>query len=49
MDGKSMTGAGSYEDAYVRTRDGWKFQSRKLVMRFFAPHLAGWAESAEKK
>ena len=49
VDGKSMTGAGFYEDAYVRTRAGWKFQTRKLVMRYFTPHLAGWAESAEKK
>ena len=49
VEGKSMTGAGFYEDTYVRTRWGWKFQTRKLVMRYFAPHLAGWAESAEKK
>jgi hypothetical protein len=37
VDGKSMTGTGHYEDAYVRTRFGWKFQSRKLVMRFWRP------------
>jgi hypothetical protein len=27
---------------YVRTADGWKFWSRKLNMRFFAPLLEGW-------
>lgn len=49
VDGKSMTGAGFYEDTYVRMREGWKFQARKLVMRYFSPHLTGWAESAEKE
>ena len=44
MEGKSMTGAGYYEDSYVRTPRGWKFQARKLVMRFFAPHLEGWTQ-----
>ena len=48
MDGRSMTGAGFYEDTYVRTSCGWRFRTRKLVMRFFAPHLAGWAESGTK-
>ena len=44
-DGVSMMGSGYYEDVYVRAGDGWKFQSRKLNMRFFAPLLEGWAES----
>jgi ketosteroid isomerase-like protein len=35
VDGQNMTGAGHYEDTYVKTRFGWKFQSRKLVMRFW--------------
>ena len=49
MEGKSMTGAGFYEDHYVRTARGWKFQARKLVMRFFSPHHDGWAENAGEK
>ena len=44
-DGVSMMGSGYYEDVYVRTADGWKFRSRKLNMRFFAPLLEGWAET----
>ena len=43
--GASMMGSGVYEDVYVRTADGWKFRSRKLNMRFFAPLLEGWAET----
>ena len=49
MGGKSMTGVGFYEDRYVRTARGWKFQARKLVMRFFGPHLEGWAERPGEK
>lgn len=46
--GQSMIGSGFYEDAYVRTTEGWKFQSRKLTLRFFVPLKAGWAEQAPK-
>ena len=42
----SMMGSGYYDDVYVRTAEGWKFQSRRLNMRFFAPLLEGWAEAA---
>jgi hypothetical protein len=41
--GRSMIGSGHYEDSYVRTKDGGRFCSRKLCMRFFSPHLDGWA------
>lgn len=44
-DGVSMMGSGHYEDVYIRTAGGWKFRSRKLNMRFFAPLLEGWAET----
>lgn len=47
-EGASMMGSGYYEDVYVRTVDGWKFQSRRLNMRFFVPLLEGWAESAHE-
>jgi ketosteroid isomerase-like protein len=44
-DGISMMGSGCYDDRYVRTAAGWKFQSRTLNMRFFAPLLEGWGET----
>ena len=44
-DGRSMLGSGYYRDRYVRLGDDWKFQSRSLVLRFFVPHLDGWAET----
>ena len=40
-----MLGSGYYRDRYVRLGDDWKFQSRSLVLRFFVPHLDGWAET----
>jgi ketosteroid isomerase-like protein len=43
VDGASMIGGGWYADRYVRTAEGWRFQSRKLTLRFFAPLAAGWA------
>jgi len=43
VDGKSMIGAGWYDDRYVRTADGWRFQSRKITLRFFVPLADGWA------
>jgi uncharacterized protein (TIGR02246 family) len=48
-DGVSMMGSGYYDDVYVRTPAGWKFQARKLNMRFFAPLLEGWAEGAPRE
>ncbi len=45
QDGRSMLGSGYYRDEYVRQGEGWKFQSRSLVLRFFVPHLDGWAET----
>jgi ketosteroid isomerase-like protein len=43
MGGKSMIGAGYYNDAYVRTAKGWKFASRHLTLKFFVPVQDGWA------
>jgi uncharacterized protein (TIGR02246 family) len=48
-DGVSMMGSGSYDDMYVRTAAGWKFRSRKLTMRFFAPLLEGWAADSPQE
>ncbi len=44
VDGQSMIGAGWYTDRYVRTAVGWRIQSRKLTLRFFASLADGWAE-----
>jgi ketosteroid isomerase-like protein len=43
--GQSMVGGGWYEDRYARTADGWRFRSRKVVLKFFAPLSEGWAGS----
>lgn len=37
-------GAGYYEDNYVNTLDGWKFQSR----RFYAVRMDQWPENLER-
>jgi ketosteroid isomerase-like protein len=42
--GQSMIGGGWYEDRYVRTADGWRFRSRKVVLSFFGPLSEGWAK-----
>jgi ketosteroid isomerase-like protein len=42
VDGRAMIGAGTYEDRYVRTADGWRFGFRRLVLRFFVPLGEGW-------
>ncbi len=41
--GTSMIGAGWYDDRYVRTATGWRFQARKVSLRFFVPLADGWA------
>ena len=43
VDGKSMIGAGWYDDRYVRTAEGWRIQSRRIQLRFFVPLSDGWA------
>ena len=43
VNGESMIGAGWYDDRYVRTPAGWRFQTRKITLRFFAPLRDGWA------
>jgi ketosteroid isomerase-like protein len=44
VNGDSMIGAGWYDDRYVRTAAGWRFQSRKITLRFFVPLRDGWAK-----
>jgi uncharacterized protein (TIGR02246 family) len=36
VDGKAMEGWGWYDDAYVRTGDGWRFQRRRLNLVHYA-------------
>ena len=43
--GRSMIGAGWYDDRYVRVEGGWRFRSRKLNLHHFAPLREGWAET----
>lgn len=43
QDGRSMIGAGHYEDEYVRVGGEWKFRSRRLRMAFLVPLDEGWA------
>lgn len=43
VEGRSMIGAGWYEDRYVRTTLGWKFKVRTLKMRYLVPLEDGWA------
>jgi uncharacterized protein (TIGR02246 family) len=33
IDGRRRCGFGCYEDRYVRTEQGWRFRSRRLVMK----------------
>lgn len=42
VQGQSMIGAGWYADRYVRMAEGWRFQSRKITLRFFVPLHNGW-------
>jgi len=45
VEGRSMIGAGWYDDLYVRVDGAWRFRSRKLTLRHFAPLREGWAET----
>jgi len=45
LEGRSMIGAGYYDDEYVRVGGEWKFHSRKLTMCHFVPLSQGWVES----
>ena len=44
VEGRSMIGAGWYEDRYARTSTGWRIRSRKITLSFFVPLSDGWAE-----
>lgn len=42
VDGESQLAAGRYEDAMVRTADGWRFQERKVSFFFWSSLESGW-------
>lgn len=46
MGGQSVIGSGCYDDAYVRTRAGWRFSARTLRLRFLVPITEGWTPPA---
>lgn len=41
--GKSIIGAGHYDDEYVRVGGEWKFQRRHITLYYFVRHEEGWA------
>jgi len=43
IDGERRIGGGHYEDVYVRRADGWRFASRKLVLKFLEPAASATA------
>ena len=42
--GKSVIGAGHYDDEYLRVGGEWKFQRRKITLYYFVGHEEGWAK-----
>ncbi|MCC6641855.1 MAG: nuclear transport factor 2 family protein [Deltaproteobacteria bacterium] len=45
--GASLIGAGVYDDRYVRESGVWKFEARRLTLRFLVPLDEGWAGRGE--
>ncbi len=43
-DGKSIIGAGYYDDQYRKVEGTWKFLSRDVKMYYMVPLETGWAE-----
>ena len=43
QDGKSVIGAGHYDDEYVRVGGEWKFQRRNITLYYLVGHDEGWA------
>jgi len=41
-----IEGAGTYHDTYVRTPDGWRFQSRKISFFYMGPRATEFAPAA---
>lgn len=39
----------TYHDEYIRTAAGWRFQSLRVDILFFAPHEGGWVVNPRLK
>lgn len=39
---RAIWGSGRYDEVYIRTPEGWKFQSVVLDWAFWTPHDEGW-------
>lgn len=49
LSGEATLVAARYDDAYVRTDEGWRFQQMKLTLYFVAPFSRGWGEAAQSR
>lgn len=38
--------AGTYEETYIRTKEGWRFQHMKLDRKYWHPHLEDWGQAS---
>ena len=45
--GEATLVAARYDDAYVRTAEGWRFQEMKLTLYFVAPFAQGWGAAED--
>jgi len=46
LSGEATLVAARYDDTYVRTAAGWRFQQMELTLYFVAPFAQGWGEAA---
>ena len=46
LSGEAIMVAARYDDTYVRTTEGWRFEKMKLTLYFVAPFERGWGNGA---
>ena len=46
LSGQATLVAARYDDSYLRTAEGWRFQEMKLTLYFVTPLAQGWGEAA---
>jgi uncharacterized protein (TIGR02246 family) len=44
-DGRAVWIAGTYDETYVRTDDGWRFETVVFALAFRTPYEDGWART----
>ena len=44
---QAVWGSARYDEKYVRTSDGWKFQDLKLTSHFWTPFDQGWVKTTD--